>query len=82
MFVAFSILLGFNPDHPAAHNLNVLALKELVGTVYSSFVGDHLGVPMHLIQNLFAGFAPTVLLAVTDPNMIVRIMSLPYLSPI
>ncbi|KAJ7443077.1 hypothetical protein B0H11DRAFT_1932064 [Mycena galericulata] len=70
VYVAFAIILGFNPDNAAAHSLNARDIKELTGTIYSSFVGHTVGVPMDIIQNLFAKFQPTVLLSNHGPDAI------------
>ncbi|KAJ7724877.1 hypothetical protein B0H16DRAFT_1736451 [Mycena metata] len=73
VYVAFSILLGFNPDNAEAHRLNGQSVKELTGTIYAAFVGHEDGVSMALVQALFARFQPTVF---TVPPVAGAMMSL------
>ncbi|KAJ7187358.1 hypothetical protein C8R46DRAFT_1207309 [Mycena filopes] len=70
VYVAFAILLGFNPDNNAARELGPRALKELTGSVYAAFLGDEVGVSMALMQGLFARFNPAVFGAPVAPNAI------------
>ncbi|KAJ6488108.1 hypothetical protein C8R47DRAFT_1276561 [Mycena vitilis] len=73
VYVAFAILLGFNPDNTYAHELDAAAIKELTGTAYASFVGDQVGVPMDLIRELFGRFEPSVLnLPMSGDSMMAR----------
>lgn len=70
VYIVFAILLGFNPDNAAAHELDSQAVKELTGTVYASFTGDQVGLPMSLVDSLFRRFQPT---AATDADVIVSL---------
>ncbi|KAJ7161797.1 hypothetical protein C8R43DRAFT_1104873 [Mycena crocata] len=71
VYVAFAIILGFNPDNMVARDLDSAGIKELTGSVYAVFVGDGVGASMGLIQNLFGRFGPTVLLGTTSPETII-----------
>ncbi|KAJ7474222.1 hypothetical protein FB451DRAFT_1558412 [Mycena latifolia] len=70
VYVASALILGFNPDNRMAHEMDALAVKELTGTIYTSFVGDGVSVPMELMRNLFAKFEPTTLVIPPGPDAI------------
>ncbi|KAJ7825504.1 hypothetical protein B0H14DRAFT_3726674 [Mycena olivaceomarginata] len=70
VYVGFALLLGFNPDNAVAHDLDGPAIKELTGSVYASFIGDVIGVPITLMQNLFGQFQPVVFAIDTDSDAI------------
>ncbi|KAJ6522184.1 hypothetical protein DFH09DRAFT_1330665 [Mycena vulgaris] len=67
VYVAFGLLLRFNPVN---HAISGLDIKELVGPIYLSFIGHELGVTGSLVDELFQGFAPIVTFNHSGPDFI------------
>ncbi|KAJ7743233.1 hypothetical protein DFH07DRAFT_979671 [Mycena maculata] len=60
VYVAFAILLQFDPENPAARSLTPTDIKELIGAIYLSFIGNEVGLPASLVNELFRKFAPRI----------------------
>ncbi|KAJ6449560.1 hypothetical protein C8R45DRAFT_1114611 [Mycena sanguinolenta] len=61
VFVAFSMLLGFDLDQDLVRGMDRTPadLKEVLASIYSAFRADEIGVPLDLVQTLFQKFGPT-----------------------
>ncbi|KAJ7206946.1 hypothetical protein C8J57DRAFT_1541161 [Mycena rebaudengoi] len=59
VFLAFSLLFGIDFNGPIVHSMTVDNLKETLGTIYSAFVGNPVGVPTSLLREILSPFEPT-----------------------
>ncbi|KAJ7180200.1 hypothetical protein C8R43DRAFT_941883 [Mycena crocata] len=50
VYIAFSVLLSFPPVNLVALSMSAHQIKELIGPIYLSFIGNELGVPASLIS--------------------------------
>ncbi|KAJ7110200.1 hypothetical protein C8R43DRAFT_962368 [Mycena crocata] len=71
VYIAFSVLLSFPPVNLVALSMSAHQIKELIGPIYLSFIGNELGVPASLVRELFSPFQPAVTLEGVPPDFII-----------